>query len=50
VRKGLIGKIGENMAVRRFPANLFAGLFGFDPKKNYFEAEEGAEKAPTVAF
>lgn len=39
-----------NMAVRRFPANLFAGLFGFDPKKSYFEATEGAEKAPTVAF
>ncbi|MBP7831031.1 MAG: LemA family protein [Kiritimatiellae bacterium] len=39
-----------NMAVRRFPANLLAGLFGFDPKKSYFEATEGAEKAPTVAF
>jgi LemA protein len=39
-----------NMAVRRFPANLFASVFGFDAKKSYFEAAEDAEKAPTVQF
>lgn len=36
-----------NTAVRRFPGNLIAGLFGFD-KKPYFEASEGADKAPNV--
>ena len=38
-----------NQAIRRFPRNLFAGLFGFE-KKAYFEASEEAEAAPTVAF
>lgn len=36
-----------NVSVRRFPANIVAGMFGFD-KKNQFEAEAGAEKAPKV--
>ena len=36
-----------NTAVRRFPANLIAGLFGFD-KKPYFEASEAAQEAPNV--
>jgi LemA protein len=36
-----------NTAVRRFPANIIAGMFGFD-KKPYFEASEGADKAPNV--
>ena len=36
-----------NTAVRRFPANIIAGMFGFD-KKPYFEASEGADKAPSV--
>jgi len=36
-----------NTAVRRFPANVIAGMFGFD-KKPYFEASEGADKAPDV--
>ena len=38
-----------NTAVRRFPKNILASLFGFD-KKAYFAAETGAEKAPTVEF
>ena len=38
-----------NVAVRRFPANLVAGAFGFD-KKAYFEAAEGTAQAPAVAF
>lgn len=38
-----------NTQIRRFPSNIFAGLFGFD-KKAYFEAEVGAEKAPEVQF
>lgn len=38
-----------NRAVRRFPANLVAGLFGFE-RKPYFEASEGAERVPQVQF
>ncbi len=38
-----------NTQIRRFPSNIFAGLFGFD-KKAYFQAETGAEKAPEVKF
>lgn len=38
-----------NVSVRRFPSNIVAGMFGFD-KKNQFEAEAGAEKAPKVEF
>ena len=38
-----------NTNIRRFPKNIFAGMFGFD-KKAYFEAEEGTEKAPKVEF
>ena len=36
-----------NTSVRRFPANVIAGMFGFE-KSPYFEASEGAEKAPDV--
>ena len=39
-----------NMTVRRFPANLLAGMLGFESKRSYFEADQGAEKAPTVSF
>lgn len=38
-----------NTVVRRFPNNIFAGMFGFD-KKGYFKAQEGAENAPEVDF
>jgi LemA protein len=38
-----------NTFIRRFPNNLFAGMFGFKTKA-YFEADPGAEKAPTVRF
>lgn len=38
-----------NIAVRRFPANLVAKLFGFEQKPN-FSASEGAETAPQVQF
>ena len=38
-----------NAAIRRFPGNIVAGICGFE-RKPYFEAEEGAEKAPTVEF
>lgn len=38
-----------NKTIRRFPNNILAGIFGFE-KKPYFEAEEGAAKAPKVEF
>jgi LemA protein len=38
-----------NVAVKRFPMNMLAGMFGFGPKA-YFEAKEGAEEAPKVKF
>lgn len=36
-----------NTAVRRFPASIIAGMFGFD-KKPYFEASEAAQQTPDV--
>ena len=38
-----------NTAIRRFPQNIIAGLFGFE-KRPYFEAQEGNETAPEVKF
>lgn len=38
-----------NTSLRRFPRNIFANIFGFDPRP-YFEAQEGAETAPVVEF
>lgn len=38
-----------NTYIRTFPKNLYASMFGFE-KKAYFEAEQGAEKAPVVTF
>jgi len=41
--------LSYNAHIRRFPNNLIAGVFGFE-KRGYFEAIEGAEKAPEVKF
>jgi LemA protein len=38
-----------NTTVRSFPNNLMAGVFGFE-RKGHFEAEAGAQQAPTVQF
>src|ERR1700737_1266668 len=38
-----------NVAVRRFPTNMIAGMFGFSSRP-FFAAQPGAEKAPTVNF
>ena len=38
-----------NTSIRTFPKNLLAGMFGFE-KRPYFEAQDGAEKAPEVKF
>lgn len=38
-----------NSKVRRFPTNIFANMLGFSPRE-YFEADPGAESAPSVDF
>jgi LemA protein len=38
-----------NTRRQRFPTNLIAGLFGFDPKA-YFESTPGSERPPEVNF
>jgi len=38
-----------NVRVKRFPMNLFAGAFGFEPK-SFFESTEGSDVAPTIEF
>jgi LemA protein len=38
-----------NIQVKRFPTNIFAGMFGFK-EKAFFKAVQGAEKAPQVQF
>lgn len=38
-----------NTYIRKFPKNIWAGMFGFE-KKDYFEAKQGADEAPTVEF
>ncbi|MFA7681931.1 MAG: LemA family protein [Candidatus Peribacteraceae bacterium] len=38
-----------NVKVKRFPGNMIARLFGFEPQV-FFAAQEGADVAPTVEF
>lgn len=38
-----------NARVQRFPTNIVAGIFNFDPF-TYFQADQGAQNAPTVDF
>ena len=38
-----------NLKVRRFPNNIFAGIFGFKSKP-FYKADEGTEKAPDINF
>ncbi|MCD6375315.1 MAG: LemA family protein [Caldisericaceae bacterium] len=38
-----------NTAIRKFPANIIAGMFGFQ-QKAYFKAQAGAENVPEVKF
>jgi LemA protein len=49
-RNNFNGAVQEfNVAVRRFPTNLIAGMFGFS-QRPFFNAQAGAERAPTVNF
>ncbi|MGB4439955.1 MAG: LemA family protein [Sedimentibacter sp.] len=38
-----------NSAIRKFPKNILAGMFGFE-QRPYFEATDGADVAPEVNF
>ena len=38
-----------NAAIRRFPKNVFANMFGFEAMP-FFEAADGAEQVPSVSF
>lgn len=38
-----------NIAVRKFPKSIIAGIFGFE-KKDLFKAAAGTENAPVVSF
>ncbi len=38
-----------NTAIRRFPANIIANIFGFK-EKAYFKAQPGSEQVPKVKF
>jgi len=38
-----------NVAIRKFPKSLLAGIFGFD-RHDLFESAEGADQAPVVDF
>lgn len=38
-----------NAYIRKFPQVVYSGWFGFE-KKDYFEAQQGAEQAPEVQF
>jgi LemA protein len=38
-----------NTYIRRFPQNIFAGMFGFQTRA-YFTSDEAASKAPEVKF
>ena len=40
---------GYNVMIKRFPANMLAGMFGFG-EKDYFEISAGADVSPQVEF
>lgn len=49
-RKDYIDAVNEyNKVIRRFPSNIFAGMFGFE-EVEYFEADESANQVPQVSF
>jgi LemA protein len=39
-----------NTAARSIPTVFFTRMFGFDPEKQFFKAQEGAKEAPKVNF
>lgn len=51
VERGRFNELARdyNSAIKRFPAVIFAGMFGFK-EKPYFAAKAGAEEPPKVEF
>ena len=49
VERRKYNEAAQSFNVKMFPRNLLADMFGFAPL-NYFEAQQGAEKAPEVQF
>lgn len=47
--RNLFNEMGRdyNTYIRRFPRNIWAGIFGFE-KKAYFQSAAGAENAPDI--
>jgi LemA protein len=41
--------LAYNNTVRRFPTNMVAGMFGYDPR-TYFQAAPGTDTPPKVSF
>ncbi len=39
-----------NVTVRVFPGNVIAGMYGYKPATEYFQAEENAKAVPKVEF
>lgn len=39
-----------NTYIRQFPNNIWAGMGGFQPDNDYFQASAGSQNAPTVKF
>jgi LemA protein len=49
-RKDFNGTVRDyNTYIKKFPNNIFAGIFGFD-EKGYFKAAEGTDQAPDIEF
>lgn len=38
-----------NLSIKKFPNNLFAGMFGFE-QASYFEADKASTEVPNVSF
>lgn len=51
VERGRYNDVARNFnaRIKRFPGNIFAGMFGFS-EKGYFEAQAGTENAPDISF
>jgi LemA protein len=51
VERGRFNQVVQvyNSSIKRFPAVLFAGVFGFQPRA-YFSATAGADRPPEVKF
>ena len=39
-----------NVSIKRFPGKVFAGWFGYDEARIYFEVEEAVKETPKVEF